>query len=196
MIVELELEIIDAIKAAPLAAHLRAVDALPDLNDATAIKAIATAAPAVYVVIGDYPLKDGLATVSFNLLCLARNARGVTAARRGDGSTIGLYQILDGLANLFTSLPTESTIWNPVAVRFMRNGAWQSAGISAATLTITGDVMIKPIDESTLADFLTFHGDYDIDPHQPAAEHAKWLQEPADHTTSAPELTDTLTLQP
>jgi hypothetical protein len=196
MIAELELEIIDAIKAAPLAAHLRAVDALPDLNDATALKGIATAAPAVYAVIGDYPLKDGVATVSFNLLCLARNARSVNAARRGDGSTIGLYQILDSLTALFSGLSTESTIWDAGVVRFMRNGAWQSAGLNAATLTISGKVMIQSIDESVLADFVIFHGDYDIDPHQPAAEHAKWLSEPSDHSTSAPELTDSITLQP
>lgn len=50
------------------------------------------------------------------------------------------------------------------------------------------------IDDSALDDFVTFRADYDIDPHQPQAEHVKWAEEPPDYTTSAPELTDTTTL--
>jgi hypothetical protein len=46
-----------------------------------------------------------------------------------------------------------------------------------------------------LADFATLHADYDIDPFQAGTEHDKWLQEPPNHTTSQPELTDSITLQ-
>jgi len=49
--------------------------------------------------------------------------------------------------------------------------------------------------DGDLADFKTFAADVDIDPHEAQSEHAKWLQEPPDHTTSAPDLSDQLTLQ-
>lgn len=40
-----------------------------------------------------------------------------------------------------------------------------------------------------LTDFLSFAAAIDIDqPHQSAAEHAKWTQEPPDYTTSKPDL--------
>lgn len=48
---------------------------------------------------------------------------------------------------------------------------------------------------SALNDFLTFNGQYDVDPLVSTAEHQKWAQEPPNHTTTAPELTDTLNVQ-
>lgn len=50
------------------------------------------------------------------------------------------------------------------------------------------------IDAAGLDDFSTFRADFDIDPHQPKAEHDKWLQEPADYSDSRPELTDSVNL--
>jgi hypothetical protein len=61
-------------------------------------------------------------------------------------------------------------------------------------------MLVEPstaVDDAALAamdDFVTIHADYDVDPHQPQAEHIKWAEEPPDYTTSAPELTDTTTL--
>ena len=49
--------------------------------------------------------------------------------------------------------------------------------------------------ESALNDFLTFNGQFDIEPMVGAAEHAKWLANPANYSTSKPELTDTLNVQ-
>lgn len=49
--------------------------------------------------------------------------------------------------------------------------------------------------DQTLEDFLTMHSQYDIKPHESKAEHNKWLEEPSNHTTSKPELEDTIILQ-
>lgn len=67
-----------------------------------------------------------------------------------------------------------------------------SASISFSTL----HDQVAGIDFNALDDFRTFHADYDIPPHETAAEHQKWVQEPADYSTSQPELQDTLTIQP
>lgn len=49
--------------------------------------------------------------------------------------------------------------------------------------------------DGVLDEFLRLNAQYDITPHETAAEHDKWLQEPPDHSTSNPDLTDNITLQ-
>jgi hypothetical protein len=194
MIAEVEQEIVAAIKASAIAGKLRAIDTLPDLSEST-LKRIMTFAPAVYVIAGNFPIKDGVASLTFSLVCLARNARGDQAARQGDGITIGLYQILDYLAGLFNPCAMPSAVLSADQVRFVRADGFTAANVNAGLLTITGKVTLDHnIDESLLSDFVTFGADYDIEPFAGSVEHGKWLQEPADHTTSAPYLTDTTTL--
>lgn len=48
--------------------------------------------------------------------------------------------------------------------------------------------------DGMLDEFLRLNAQYDITPHETAAEHDKWLQEPPDHSTSNPDLTDNITL--
>jgi hypothetical protein len=57
--------------------------------------------------------------------------------------------------------------------------------------TATIDGMI----DGVLDEFLRLSAQYDIEPHASAAEHTKWSQEPPDHSTSKPDLTDNITLQ-
>lgn len=54
--------------------------------------------------------------------------------------------------------------------------------------------LVPPLDTAVLADFITFHADTDIPPFETAAEHAKWLEEPPDQTTSKPDAEDSVTL--
>ena len=51
------------------------------------------------------------------------------------------------------------------------------------------------IDEASLSDFLTMNSQFDIESFSGSEEYAKWEQEPPDHSTSAPELTDNLQVQ-
>jgi len=46
--------------------------------------------------------------------------------------------------------------------------------------------------DQLLNDFLTLNSQYDIPAFESAAEHAKWLANPANYSTSKPELIDTL----
>lgn len=70
-------------------------------------------------------------------------------------------------------------------------------GILCHGATITFDSMHEEtatIDEA-LNDFNTMHSQFDVETHETASEHEKWLQEPSDYSTSKPELTDTNILQ-
>jgi len=46
-----------------------------------------------------------------------------------------------------------------------------------------------------LNDFLTLNAQYDIPAFESAAEHAKWLNEPPNYSSSKPELIDNLNPQ-
>lgn len=154
----------------------------------------ATRAPAVYAVAGNAAFADGLMKIGFDLICIARNARSNDAARRGDGQTIGLYQMLDGLAAHLDCLRTSSTIWHTKSLSFAKGKVWSDQGLSAGSLQLSAEVLQTGVDETALGDFVTFHADYDIDPFQPQTEHVKWAAEPPDLTASRPELTETITL--
>jgi hypothetical protein len=197
MLAELETELINAVKVSPLANHLREVEVMPEGDGATLIKRFASFAPAVYTVAGDVQYLDATTMVPFDLVLIARNARGVKAARHGDDQTIGLYQMIDVLAAYFDSLRTASAVWRPKRAVFAKGAVWLNNGLQGASLRLeTQLTQSMPIDDIALSDFLTFHADYDVDPHQPQAEHLKWVQEPPDYTASRPELTDTTPLSP
>ena len=60
---------------------------------------------------------------------------------------------------------------------------------------------VGPIDltpaapDAELDDFVTFHADWDVPPHETAAEHGKWLEEPPDHAATVPDAADDVTLE-
>jgi hypothetical protein len=49
--------------------------------------------------------------------------------------------------------------------------------------------------EQALDDFNTLFAQYDLEPHTTAEEHNKWLQEPADYSSTVPDLTETIIVQ-
>lgn len=70
-------------------------------------------------------------------------------------------------------------------------------GVLCHGATISFDTVHEETTEITgvLDEFLSLNAQYDIEPHETTAEHIKWLQEPADYSTSKPDLTDNITLQ-
>lgn len=197
MLAELEVEIIESLRSAPFAPKLRAIDALPDLTP-DVIRRLATTTPSVYVACGDVVHGD-VVQATFDLLCLARNAAGPKQARHGDTTHMGLYPLMDAVSFWFDSRDTGSAVWSATRGKFLRQSAWPGMGLSPAVVSIGAKVLPDKlqylIDTDALAQFTTFHADYDIKPFDSADEHAKWLQEPADYSASKPELTDTTTLQ-
>lgn len=196
MLAEAENELIALIKGSPLGARLRQVASLPDLSGDSLVKKFATDAPAVYLAAGSLRVTDRSARLRFGVACVARNSRGHTAARQGDGSAagpMGLYEMLESVAGLLDGAFAGESSWKVTAIDFMADELLYKAGLYAGVVQIetygTVDLPV-PVDEETLDRFITFHSDLDVPPHEAAAEHNKWLQEPADQTASKPDAED------
>jgi hypothetical protein len=201
MLVELETGLVNLIASSALKQRLRQIDSLPDLDGDSLVGRFANDAPAVYVAMGSFEIRGGYARPKYGVACVAKNSRSHKAARHGDGVAIGLQEMLEAVMVLLhgatVSAGVESAAFEVVACNQVASEALYQKGLYAGVVQIqaVAEVRLPPfLDEAALAKFKTFHADYDIDPHQSPAEHDKWLQEPADHSTSAPELSDTLNL--
>lgn len=198
MLAECEDGLIALVKSAPVGKRLATVAGLPDLDGSNLVTRFGSEAPAVYVAPGTFGVKSGYATPRFGLACVASNSRGQEAARKGDGKAIGLYQIVEGVAAILDAGTAGGVNWSVIGVDFVADETLYKSGLHVAVVRVeAADVELPPaLDEATLALFKTFRADYDADPHESAAEHAKWAGDPPDHTTSAPDLSETVTLQP
>lgn len=70
-------------------------------------------------------------------------------------------------------------------------------GVLCHSANITFDTVHEETStiDGVLDEFLRLNAQYDIEPHETTAEHNKWLQEPPDHSTSKPDLTDNITIR-
>ena len=208
MLVELETGLVALIKNSPLGQRLRQVDSLPDLEGDSLVERFTTDAPAIYVALGSFPIQRGYARPKFGVACVARNSRSQQAARHGDGVAIGLQPMLDAAMSLLDGATVSygddgaggtahAVGFEAVACDLISSEALYRKGLYVGVVQIqtSADVSLPEFLDGDLADFKTFAADVDIDPHQASTEHAKWLQEPPDHSLSAPELSDQLNLQ-
>lgn len=199
MLAKIETEILDIIRADSLSKFLRQVDTLPVLDGENLVKRFGVDSPAVYFVMGDFPVADRNASLKGALVAVSRNATGHNEAKRGDGKIIGLYQMMDRLLALFASASTESANWKVTGGDFMQHEEMFKAGVYVGVVRIEtlAPVELDPsLDVSTLDDFKTFAADYDLQPHEPKSEHNKWLDSPPDHSSSKPDLADVVQVQP
>lgn len=204
MLTEIELGLVELIKASQLGARLRMVDTLPDLEGDSLVTRFTNDAPAVYVALGSFPVRNGEAQPKYGIACVAKNSRGHQAARHGDGIAIGLHEMLEAVMAIADCATiefgegesAESVGFSVFSCDLIASEKLYEKGVYAGVVQIqsTADVRLVA-DLGRLADFKTFHADYDIAPHEATAEHAKWLQEPPDHSASTPDLSDTLNLQ-
>jgi hypothetical protein len=200
MLAELETGLVALIKASALDRRVRLVDSLPDLAGDSLVGRFVSDAPAVYVALGSFPVVSGYARIKFGIACVARNSRSHQAARHGDGVVIGLHEMLDAVMTLADGATVgagdDAVSFEVISCDQIASEALYQKGIYAGAVQIqsSADVALPAL-LSNLSDFKTFHADYDVEPHQASSEHTKWLKEPADHSTSAPELSGTLKLQ-
>lgn len=198
MFAELEAGLVTLVKNSAIGQYLKAVGTLPDDDEDTLVNRMAADAPAVYVVAGrNFKVAGGALVVPFGLACVARNSRGHEDARRGDGKALGMYQILEAVLGLAENGLAGGCYWRVSDVGFLNSDKIWKAGLTVGVVSVETTVaMPSGIDTATLSDFKTFHADYDIPPTETAAEHSKWAAEPADYSTSKPELQDTIIIQP
>lgn len=198
MLAEAENALVAAIKAAPIGKRLREVGILPDIEGDSLVKKFATDAPAAYLVAGSFKIEDRASRPMFGIVCVARNSRGAIAARQGDGQQVGLYEIVEYVAATVDGTCIGDILWRATAADFLDDDKLYQAGVYGCVVRIEANGMITlppALDESALANFTRLATDYDINNQRPAAEHDKWLQEPPDHSTSVPPLSDSLNPQ-
>ena len=195
MLLNLENELIALIKTSTVAAKVREIDSLPDLDGKSLVQKFNTAAPAIYVAPAPFGISDsGLMLPRFGIALVAKNAAGHKAVRQGDGIAIGLYDMIDAVLGIFNFANTASCAWRPSGVDFMHDELLFANGIYAAVLKVSGSevALPNPIDENTLAAFTTFSADLDIQPHALATTQLEWAQKNYIH--GAPDAQDTVTL--
>lgn len=197
MLTDAENALVTKIKSAPIAQKLREVNTLPDLDGDSLVSKFATDAPAVYVApAASFGVKDSMIDVGFGIACVAKNAAGQAAARKGDGKLIGMYDMSEIVASLLDGYVAGEIPLYVTGISIMNDEKIYNAGLQVAVVTLQGQARLdSSLDETALADFITFGGQYDIPPHETSSEHAKWKQEPPDHSTSKPEISDQLTVQ-
>lgn len=95
MLLELEQDLVTHLRESPLAARVRQIDALPDLEGESLVGRFGSDAPAVYVSVGAgaFPA-PGFAVVQVGIACVTRGTRASSAARQGDGYAIGLLEMI------------------------------------------------------------------------------------------------------
>jgi hypothetical protein len=198
MFAEMEVGLVDVIEASPLAQKLKKVGTLPDIDGDNLVKRMAADAPAVYVVVGQpVVVSDGSARISYGLVCVARNARGHEEARRGDGLTVGVYAMIESVLGLVENGQAGGYVWRVTGIEFMTEAVLFQNGLTVGVVTVeTQAALPNGIDETALSEFTTLRADYDIAPHDSAAEHAKWAGDVPDYSISKPDLQDQQPVQP
>ena len=200
MLVEIENSLVAGLKAKPLGKRLRQIDTLPDLNGDSLVKRFLTDAPAAYVALGSFPVRNRYAHLKAGVACVARNSRGQGASRHGDGKMIGLLEMIEqamaALDGMTIVVGAESIAFEVTSCDMMNSETRFEQGVYVAVIQLqsSSEVML-PDDLGTLAEFKTFHADYDIEPHETSAEHDKWLREPPNYGSTKPELSDQLNLR-
>lgn len=185
-----EAELLDVIRQSAIARHCRVIDVLPSLTEAGLIKALSKP-PAVFASVRRFDVDGDVGGTKLSLWIVAQNFRGHQAARQGDGITLGLYDLADGVMAVILGSAGY------VLSSFVPDNGEYADKYGVHTGEITCSVKADLPQDSDLAarltPFVTFHADYDIAPTTPAA-YAGWLHEPPSTTLATPDAADTVTL--
>lgn len=162
--------------------------------------------PAVWVAIGGDKVVEsaGNSLVCEGVLAVmaaARNVRGEADTRHGNAAEPGTYRMVEDVRRILSwrklGVALESGLV-PQAVRTLFNTRLAGQAVSVFAVEFgfrfTTQAALTEAD-GDMGEFLQLASQYDIVPHETAAEHDKWLQEPPDTGTSVPELTDVLNIR-
>lgn len=150
--------------------RVREVDHKPDRLDVDELARILSMAPALYVAFLGMPRKgtpEGVWIAQFGVYALAQNAAGERARRRGDGVTIGAYEMaemvvrhLDGWAPDQAAGQIEA-----VSIENLYAAAFEKAGRTVYAVTLEIPLVLpRGIDPNTLEPFVTLDISWDVPP--------------------------------
>lgn len=178
------------------------LDSLPAALNLGLLKQIIPTAPAVYFAflggrVGTQDTDGATINGRFDAYVLIRHVGNDDARRRGDSTTVGAYEVIRRLIPALHDSVVDDV--GRIQLKSVQNlfSIQLEQSFKCAMYAITFEVPNMPFnyeaDLGSLDDFMTFDAQYDIPVHEAAAEHDKWVEEPADYTTSEPDLTDNLT---
>lgn len=174
-----------------IARLVRTVDTLPQAIGAKLVARYQVDAPALYVVPGIFVVRDDAMYPTFTVAAIVRNVAGHAQARKGDGVDLGVDHLLTLTTRALHGHRLGDCAWSMTRGQMVDDEVFFDAGLSALEMTFEGTAIELTADYGAdeLHDLLALHADIDIAPHAGRTEHEKWIREPADHTTSAPDAT-------
>jgi hypothetical protein len=133
---DLETGLVDYLKGSSLAADLRQVDALPDLEGDSLVSKFGADAPAVYVALGNGRMDPaGLAEHQIGIACITRNSRS-HAARHGDGRSIGLLDLVESVMILVGGAQIDGILHEVLGWDTVASDALYRKGLYAAVVQV------------------------------------------------------------
>lgn len=176
---------------------VRTVDSLPGDWDDETLKRLLRLMPGVFVVFaGGAPERAGGTSAQLNSVWLVyaatAHASGEAARRRGDARQVGAYELLELLVPRLHghTVPNEGTL-SFARIENLYTGAIDKQGVAVYAATFNMPIALPSnLDPALLDAFERFEAQYDIPPHESAAEHQKWRA--GDYTTSNPDAKDTV----
>ena len=162
--------------------------------------------PAIWVIVGGDKVTEIIGQsvtereASLAVMVATRNVRGERETRHGDALMPGTYRMVEDVSRLlaFQDFGLPLSPLSPARVQSLYNIRQGAEARSVYAVEFDFEFRWPQdglIDISELADFKTFDAQYDLEPFEDRAEHDQWLQEPPDHETSAPDLSDQLKLR-
>ena len=162
--------IIQAVKNA-LQGKIRLVDSLPGAWSIDTLKRILQTAPSVYVHFagGQQGGDDDEVYLQarFVVYFVSNQASGSKARRRGSAQQIGAYEMMQTAVPSLHGMTVNqvgSLALGQVGVEINEATFDLGATVYSATLNVNKLHWPIPVDSSALADFETYHQDYDLDP--------------------------------
>ena len=178
---------------------VRMVDSLPGVWDGEMFKRLLRTVPGVYIVFaGGAPKNYGGESAFINaswVVIVATGNASEAARRRGDGTGIGAYDILERvLAHLHGYVVPEEGALSLVSVENLYSGEVDKQGLAIYAATFQMPMSLPAdLDLAALDAFETFDAFYDIPKFETEAERLKWLA--GDFTTSTPDAEDNVALE-
>lgn len=197
MIAAAEAALLARIRAV-LGATVREVESIGNRWDEDTLRRVLLRVPGCWVVFDGGPAdRAGEPRLASRwLVYVATGHEGDEERRRlGDTRAIGAYDLLARLVPALHGhvLPDVGTV-TVTRVDNLFTGRMEKQGVAVYGIELALPLVFALAVPDTVTPFETFHADLDIEAHETAAEHQKWLAEPPDQSTSKPDAADTVAL--
>lgn len=146
MLAEIESSLVDYLAQSSIAAHLRKIDVLPDVEGDTLIGRLNTDAPAIYLSLGAGAFTSpGWAEIAVALAIVTRSTRGPRPGRQGDGVNPGLLELMSSAITLLDGQTIAGRTYQAVGWKPLASDALSARGLYGAVFEITTEVAFSRI---------------------------------------------------